>query len=69
MSRGKIIDCAYCDKHNLSNDVIGLNQKLIHMQTERILCLACMAKLLECSIDDLIEKIEEFKAEGCDLFL
>ena len=29
----------------------------------------CLADYLECTVDELLDKIEEFKAEGCKLFL
>jgi biotin operon repressor len=32
------------------------------------MCFPCMAEYLECSEDDLREKVEEFKREGCKLF-
>ena len=32
-------------------------------------CLDCLAEYLECSIEDLKIKIQEFKEEGCTLFL
>ena len=28
----------------------------------------CLAEFLGCTIDDLLDKIEEFKDEGCILF-
>ncbi len=43
--------------------------KLIWIDTEDFYCLDCMADYLECRIDDLKIKIQEFKEEGCTLFL
>ena len=68
MNGGKVIDCAFCEKENLSKDVIGLNKKIIHRQIKRLLCLSCMAKYFETTEEDLREKIEEFKCQGCALF-
>lgn len=68
MSGGKQINCAYCDKVKLSKDDIGLNKKLIHRQTERMMCLTCLAAYLETTEEELKEMIEGFKREGCDLF-
>lgn len=31
-------------------------------------CLDCLADYLECTTDELLDKIEEFKEEGCTLF-
>jgi len=68
MSGRKQINCAYCDKENLSKNEIGLNKKLIHRQIERMMCLTCMAAYLETTEEDLIEMIEGFKRQDCDLF-
>lgn len=64
----KVIDCAFCGKENLSKDVVGLNRKIIHRQIERFLCLSCMAEYFETTEEELCEKIEEFKRQGCGLF-
>ncbi len=32
------------------------------------MCLDCLAAYLDCDVDALLEKIEEFKDEGCVLF-
>ena len=68
MNGSKELDCAYCDKENLSKDVIGLNKKIVHRQIQRLLCLSCMAVYFETTEDELCEKIEEFKRQGCALF-
>ncbi len=68
MSRGKQINCAYCDKEKLSKNEIGLNKKLIHRQIERMMCLTCLAAYFETTEEDLKIMIEGFKFEGCDLF-
>ncbi len=62
--------CRYCDKTPLTNDEIGLNKKLFESEAKKglYMCLHCMADYLDCSEDDLREKIEEFKREGCKLF-
>lgn len=31
-------------------------------------CMDCLADYLGCTVDELLEKIEEFKEEGCTLF-
>lgn len=61
--------CQYCEKA-LSRDEIGLSKKLFEPETKRgkFTCLACMAEVLEVSVEDLLAKIEEFKAAGCKLF-
>jgi hypothetical protein len=68
MSGRKQIDCAFCVKEKLSKDEIGLNKKLIHRQIERMMCLACMAAYFETTEENLKQKIEWFKEQGCALF-
>ena len=68
MSRGKQIACAYCDIASLSKDEIGLNKKLFHPQIERMMCMTCMAEYLEITREELIEMIEKFRRQGCELF-
>lgn len=68
MSGGKQINCAYCDKENLSKNDIGLNKKLIHRQIKRMMCLTCMASYFETTEEELKEMIEIFKRQGCALF-
>ena len=62
--------CRFCDR-TLSKDEIGLNKKILdsEVKDEIYRCLTCMAEYLECSEEELADKIEEFKAEGCKLFL
>lgn len=61
--------CQYCHKE-LSLDEIGLSKKLFEPETKqkKFTCLYCMAEILEISVEDLLAKIEEFKAAGCKLF-
>lgn len=61
--------CRYCDDA-LTKDGVGLNKKLFSRAAENgyFLCLTCMASGLECTVEDLEEKIEEYKNSGCALF-
>jgi hypothetical protein len=68
MSSGKQVGCCFCSKEKLSKDEIGLSKKLIHRQTERMVCLTCMAAYLETTEEYLTERIEDFKRHGCALF-
>ena len=68
MRYGKKINCTFCGKENLSKDEIGLNKKIIHRQIDRMMCLICMAAYFETTEDELKERIEEFKRQGCALF-
>lgn len=61
--------CRYCDEV-ISRDGIGLNKKLFERAAKKgaFMCLPCMASFLDCGIEDLLDKIAAFKAEGCRLF-
>ena len=47
----------------------ALCQKLIDRRTKRIMCLSCLSNYLEVDEEELLEKADEFKAEGCTLFM
>ena len=44
------------------------NKKIINKKTSVFYCLHCLADYLEVSEEELLDKIEEFKEEGCTLF-
>jgi len=62
-------ECVACGKHELDKETIGINIKLLGKDITKYYCMDCLADYLGCTVDDLLEKIEEFKAEGCKLFL
>ncbi len=62
------IVCEICEK-KLSKDEVALNKKLISKSTKQFMCITCLAKYLCTTVDALNEKIEEFKEEGCTLFI
>jgi hypothetical protein len=71
LRKGNTIDskiCYVCGKENLSRNEIGLTKKLLSKNTTIFYCLECLADYLEVDTEFLIEKISEFKAQGCDLF-
>ncbi len=61
-------ECLACGKAPLDKDTIGINKKLLGKEIKKFYCMDCLADYLGCTVDDLLEKIEEFKEEGCDLF-
>ena len=61
--------CSACGKEPLSKDEIGINKKLLGEHAENFYCMDCLADYLEVETQDLLDKIEEFKEEGCKLFL
>ena len=62
-------NCVMCGKEHLNKDTIGINKKLLGEDIENFYCLDCLAEYLGCTVDELHDKIEEFKEEGCKLFL
>lgn len=61
-------ECVICGKQRLDKNTVGINKKLLGKDVENYYCIDCLADYMECSVEDLLEKIEEFKAEGCILF-
>ena len=61
-------ECIACGKKQLDKDTIGINKKLLGRELKKFYCMDCLADYLGCTVEDLLEKIEEFKEEGCKLF-
>lgn len=61
-------ECVACGKNNLDKDTVGINQKILGKSITNYYCMDCLADFLECQVEDLLDKIEEFKADGCTLF-
>lgn len=64
----KNVACKSCYKESLTKDEVGISKKLLGEGDDDVLCLDCLAAYLDCSVDNLLDKIEEFKDEGCALF-
>lgn len=64
----KNIDCIACGKSSLSKNEIGINKKLLGMDSKNFYCIECLANLLEVTPQDIRDKIEDFKNVGCKLF-
>lgn len=60
--------CFACGGDIHEKDVVALNRKLYGKKVEKFFCLPCLAESLGVQVDELLEKIEEFKKEGCKLF-
>lgn len=60
--------CISCFKEDLEKDTIALNKKLLGKNIDHYYCLDCLAEYLNVTTEELLEKIEEFKDEGCELF-
>ena len=61
-------DCVICGITDLNKDAIGINKKLLGTNIVNFYCIECLAEYLGCTVDELLDKIEEFKEEGCTLF-
>ena len=55
------------DKKTLTRILLALIKNLGE-DIENFYCMDCLAEYLGCTVDELLEKIEEFKEEGCKLF-
>ena len=60
--------CLMCGRQDLDKDTTAINKKLLGKDVEEYFCLTCLAEYLGCTVQDLLDKIEEFKEEGCTLF-
>lgn len=62
------MQCCECNQ-SLVKDEIALSVKLLGKNNEDLYCIHCLSEYLECSVNDLLIKIQEFKEQGCTLFL
>ena len=60
--------CYVCGKNDLSKDEIGLTKKLIDKESKVFYFIECLAEQLEVTVEELENKLADFKAEGCTLF-
>ena len=63
------VDCVICGKQHLEKDTIGINKKMLGENIDNFYCMDCLAEYLGCTVQELLDKIEEFKEEGCKLFM
>lgn len=60
--------CNTCKKIVIKDDV-ALCKKLLGKKTKQFLCRECLASFLNTDVETLTEKIEQYKEEGCTLFI
>ena len=60
--------CISCGTENLSKNTIGINRKKIREKVDSFYCIDCLAEYLGVSKQDIMDKVEEFKEQGCKLF-
>ncbi|MEA4831017.1 hypothetical protein SDC9_164750 [bioreactor metagenome] len=63
-----IIRCCCCEE-SPDKTSIALCKKFLGKNTKRFYCISCLAIYLDTSIDELLVKAQEFKEEGCTLFM
>ncbi len=62
------ISCLSCGVKIEKNDTLGINKKLLGKDVKNYFCMECLADYLTVTVEDLEDKIEEFKDQGCTLF-
>lgn len=62
------ISCIICGKPSLDKNTRGINIKLRGENIRDYFCLECLSENIGCEVQDILDKIEEFKNEGCKLF-
>ena len=60
--------CISCGEKNLDKNTIGINKKLLGENVANFYCMDCLAGYLDTTVEELMDKIEEFKEEGWKLF-
>ena len=58
------VDCVICGKKDLGKDTTGINRKLLGTDITNFYCMECLAEYLGCTVEELLDKIEEFKEEA-----
>ncbi|MFR6049347.1 MAG: hypothetical protein ACLUG6_13550 [Lachnospira eligens] len=61
-------ECVSCGKTGLTKNIIGINMKLLGENIDSFYCISCLAEYLDVEEQDIYDKIEEFKEQGCKLF-
>lgn len=64
----KTYACTSCRKIPLTKDEVGASKKLLGMDTSELYCIDCLAAYLEVTPEDIQDKIQMFKEDGCELF-
>ena len=68
MKTKKQYECSSCRKMPLTKDEIGASKKLLGIDTPELYCIDCLAAYLEVTPEDIQDKIQMFKEDGCELF-
>ena len=68
MRMKKVYACTSCRKTPLSKNEVGASKKLLGIETPEMYCIECLAAYLEVTPEDIQDKIQMFKEDGCELF-
>lgn len=60
--------CQNCEK-TLTTNEIGISLRLLGRDGKRILCRECLSRELKVAPELIDRKIEQFKRQGCPLFV
>lgn len=60
--------CFKCNVE-LAKDDTALCKKMLGKKIKQFFCREHLAEVLDTDVDSLTEKVEQFKEEGCTLFL
>lgn len=61
-------ECMECGKELTFNE-IGAYRKFVNRGSRQYLCKSCLAAKLDVTVEDIDRKIEQFRAQGCTLFV
>lgn len=64
----KTYRCRSCGCYPLDKNTVGINKKLLGEKADNYFCVNCLAIFLDVEVQDIYDKIEEFKEQGCKLF-
>ncbi len=68
MRKKTIYECITCGKKPLQKNEVGITKKLLGENTKVYYCINCLSDYLDVTVQDIEDKIEEFKEQGCKLF-
>jgi hypothetical protein len=60
--------CHICGADKLPKDIVAANKKFFGTRLEKFFCLPCLAEFFGVTEQDILDKIEGFKEDGCALF-
>lgn len=63
----KRVTCRVCGE-DVERVAAALYKKLVDKQAKKFYCLSCLAEYLDTTVEELREKADEFKNQGCTLF-